>query len=130
MNRGRTDMNTDVIKTLTELGSTAFVQLLLAVVIWKLAPKLVEQFQKQLDQQREDYGKQLEALQLTFNKAVDDIEESLKKLEQDNERSAKQGERLINLFVSQTAGDDAKKAHVLTKRIVDIDDSESNEDYS
>ena len=111
-------MNGDLIQSLTEISATAFLQVLLGLVIWKLAPRLVDKFTESITEQREAAKQQLDQLTTTFSKSIGDITEALQQLEEDNEKSADQTERLINLYVSTVAGTDVKKHQILTDRIL------------
>ena len=111
-------MNGDLLQSLTEISATAFLQVLLGLVIWKLAPRLVDKFTESISEQREASKLQLDQLTATFDKAIEEITQALEKLEEDNEKSGDQVERLINLYVSTVAGSDVKKHQVLTERIL------------
>lgn len=116
------------LKWLSELGSTAALQVILGVLIFMAIkyylPKLTEEHRKQLDQSREDFREMVNELRTGFDKAVDDIEESIAELEHDNTESAKEMRGFIRLYISQVSGDDVKKHSVLTQNIFNHEDDD------
>ena len=123
-------MNGDLLKTLMELGSTGFIQLLLGVIIWKLIPKVQQVHEEAIQQQRNDFKESLDKIETNRMKLSDDIADTVESLEKDIERLDDNIKAFANVYVS-TQTTDAKKSQVLTDRIIqpeDEDEDDNNDD--
>ena len=123
-------MNGDLLKTLMELGSTGFIQLLLGVIIWKLIPKVQQVHEESIQQQRNDFKESLDKIETNRMKLSDDIADTVESLEKDIERLDDNIKAFANVYVS-TQTTDAKKSQVLTDRIIqpeDEDEADNNDD--
>ena len=123
-------MNGDLLKTLMELGSTGFIQLLLGVIIWKLIPKVQQVHEESIQQQRNDFKESLDKIETNRMKLSDDIADTVESLEKDIERLDDNIKAFGNVYVS-TQTTDAKKSQVLTDRIIqpeDEDEDDNNDD--
>ncbi len=123
-------MNGDLLKTLMELGSTGFIQLLLGVIIWKLIPKVQQVHEESIQQQRNDFKESLDKIETNRMKLSDDIADTVESLEKDIERLDDNIKAFANVYVS-TQTTDAKKSQVLTDRIIqpeDEDEDDNNDD--
>ena len=114
-------MNGDLLKTLMELGSTGFIQLLLGVIIWKLIPKVQQVHEESIQQQRNDFKESLDKIETNRMKLSDDIADTVESLEKDIERLDDNIKAFANVYVS-TQTTDAKKSQVLTDRIIQPED--------
>ena len=122
-------MNGDLLKTLMELGSTGFIQLLLGVIIWKLIPKVQQVHEESIQQQRNDFKESLDKIEANRMKLSDDIADTVESLEKDIERLDDSVKAFANVYVS-TQTTDAKKSQILMDRIIqpDDDNDDNNED--
>jgi flagellar motility protein MotE (MotC chaperone) len=119
-------MNGDLLKTLMELGSTGFIQLLLGVIIWKLIPKVQQVHEESIQQQRNDFKESLDKIEANRMKLSDDIADTVESLEKDIERLDDSIKAFANVYVS-TQTQDAKKSQVLTDRIIQPEDEEDDD---
>ena len=120
-------MNGDLLKTLMELGSTGFIQLLLGVIIWKLIPKVQQVHEAAIQQQRDDFKEMLDKIEANRMKLSDDIADTVESLEKDIERLDDSIKAFANVYVS-TQTQDAKKSQVLMDRIIQPEDEGDNDD--
>jgi uncharacterized membrane-anchored protein YhcB (DUF1043 family) len=119
-------MNGDLLKTLMELGSTGFIQLLLGVIIWKLIPKVQQVHEAAIQQQRDDFKEMLDKIEANRMKLSDDIADTVESLEKDIERLDDSIKAFANVYVS-TQTQDAKKSQVLMDRIIQPEDDEDDD---
>ena len=119
-------MNGDLLKTLMELGSTGFIQLLLGVIIWKLIPKVQQVHEAAIQQQRDDFKEMLDKIETNRMKLSDDIADTVESLEKDIERLDDSIKAFANVYVS-TQTQDAKKSQVLMDRIIQPEDDEDDD---
>ena len=120
-------MNGDLLKTLMELGSTGFIQLLLGVIIWKLIPKVQQVHEEAIAQQRADFRESLDKIETNRMKLSDDIADAVESLEKDIERLDDNIKAFANVYVSSQTTD-AKKSQVLMDRIIQPDDDDDDND--
>tara|TARA_R100000008_G_scaffold84656_1_gene72653 strand:+ start:1965 stop:2318 length:354 start_codon:yes stop_codon:yes gene_type:complete len=117
-------MEETLLTTLTELGSTAFIQLLLGIVIYlaitKYLPRVAQEHKEQIENQRTDFMTQLDKLEnnrheavIAFQKTIDDLETAVEK----NEKSLG---KLVSIIIS-TQTTSAEESQKLLEKVLNGD---------